>query len=80
VLTSIDRGQSWHRATLDVPESPYAWYRWKADLHLPAGEQQIWARAVDKQGRTQPLDGSVFWNPQGYTWNGVEKITVRVAS
>jgi DMSO/TMAO reductase YedYZ molybdopterin-dependent catalytic subunit len=80
VLTSIDRGQSWHRATLDIPESPYAWYRWKADLHLPAGEQQIWARAVDKQGRTQPLDGSVFWNPQGYTWNGVEKITVRVAS
>jgi sulfite oxidase len=78
VLISIDRGQSWQRARLDVPESPYAWYRWHAALQLAAGEQQIWARAVDALGRTQPLDGSVFWNPQGYTWNGVEKIPVSV--
>jgi DMSO/TMAO reductase YedYZ molybdopterin-dependent catalytic subunit len=78
VLVSIDRGQTWQQAKLDLPESPYAWYRWQAELQLPIGEQQIWARAVDALGRTQPLDGSVFWNPQGYTWNGVEKILVSV--
>ena len=78
LLVSIDEGHSWQQATLDVPESPYAWYRWQAKLNLPAGKQQIWARAVDALGRTQPLDGSVFWNPQGYTWNGVEKIPVTV--
>jgi hypothetical protein len=49
-----------------------------ASSPLVAGQQQIWARAVDTLGRTQPLDGSVFWNPQGYTWNGVEKIEVQV--
>lgn len=79
MLTSIDGGRSWQKAELQVPESPYAWYRWQSRLKMPAGKQQIWARAVDALGRTQPLDGAVHWNPQGYTWNGVEKIDVTVA-
>jgi hypothetical protein len=29
-------------------------------------------------GRGQPFDGAIHWNPQGYTWNGVEKIDVTV--
>lgn len=78
VLISIDGGRSWQKAELQVPESPYAWYRWQARLKLPPGKQQIWARAVDALGRTQPLDGAVHWNPQGYTWSGVEKIDVTV--
>lgn len=78
LLVSTDEGHSWQQAALEVPESPYAWYRWQAKLKLSQGKQQIWARAVDALGRTQPLDGSVFWNPQGYTWNGVEKIPVTV--
>lgn len=78
VLTSSDGGRSWQKAELQTPESPFAWYRWQARLKLPRGNQQIWARAVDTLGRTQPLDGAVHWNPQGYTWNGVEKIDVTV--
>jgi DMSO/TMAO reductase YedYZ molybdopterin-dependent catalytic subunit len=78
VLVSGDRGASWRKAELDVPDSPYAWYRWRAKVDLPPGEQQIWARAVDALGRTQPADGAIYWNPQGYTWNGVEKIAVTV--
>ena len=27
-----------------------------------------------------PLDGAIDWNPQGYAWNGVEKIDVEVAA
>jgi DMSO/TMAO reductase YedYZ molybdopterin-dependent catalytic subunit len=79
VLVSGDRGQSWLPAQLKVPKSSYAWYRWKATLKMSPGEQQIWARAIDRLGRTQPLDGAIAWNPQGYTWNGVEKIDVIVA-
>jgi DMSO/TMAO reductase YedYZ molybdopterin-dependent catalytic subunit len=80
VLLSTDEGRAWQRAELGVPKSPYAWYRWHSRVKLPAGKQQIWARAVDALGRTQPLDGAIHWNPQGYTWSGVEKIAVEVAS
>lgn len=79
VLVSPDGGRTWRQAQLDVPVSPYAWYRWQVELALDKGRHQIQARAVDALGRTQPLDGSVHWNPQGYTWNGVEKIDVTVS-
>jgi sulfite oxidase len=78
VLVSTDQGQSWQQAKLEVPESPYAWYRWRAAVKLSPGKHEIWSRAVDALGRSQPLDGSIFWNPRGYTWNGVEKIAVTV--
>lgn len=77
VLTSIDRGQTWTRARLEIPKSPYAWCRWTRPLALPRGEHQIWTRAVDALGRSQPINGAVHWNPSGYEWNGVEKITIR---
>lgn len=74
VLISTDRGQSWQQARLETPDSPYAWYQWQAALELSTGNHEVWARAVDALGRTQPSDGNIFWNPKGYTWNGVEKI------
>ncbi len=76
VHLSTDLGQTWSRIRLDIPRSPFAWYRWSATVTLAAGKQQLWARTVDAQGRTQPLDGSIHWNPSGYEWNGVEKIAV----
>jgi len=79
VLISTDRGKSWSQAKLDRAATPYAWSMWEADLSLPAGRHEIWSRAVDALGRTQPLDGTIFWNPSGYEWNGVEKIEVTVA-
>jgi DMSO/TMAO reductase YedYZ molybdopterin-dependent catalytic subunit len=78
VLVSRDEGLTWSRAELIVPESPYAWYRWKARLALSSGKAKVWARAIDALGRSQPLDGAIHWNPQGYTWNGVEKIEIDV--
>ncbi len=78
VLVSPDAGRTWQAAELDVPASPYAWYRWHAALKLPPGKQQVWAMAIDELGRGQPMDGAIHWNPQGYTWNGVEKISVTV--
>ncbi len=80
VLISFDRGRTWRRTRLATPESPYAWYRWTSTVKLPAGRHEIWTRAIDALGRSQPLDGSIHWNPSGYEWNGVEKIPVTVTS
>ena len=75
---STDGGRNWRQARLDVPSSPYSWYLWDIDLELPSGLHELWARAVDTAGRTQPLDGSIYWNPSGYEWNGVDKVNVSV--
>jgi sulfite oxidase len=78
VLVSFDRGQSWKPAEFQAPESPYAWYQWTAQAALKPGTYEIWSRAIDTLGRTQPLDGSIFWNPNGYEWTGVFKSEVIV--
>lgn len=79
VLVSVDRGKSWHPAGFETRESPYAWYQWTIDTTLEPGVQEIWSRAIDDLGRSQPLDGSVYWNPNGYEWTGVFKTEVTVS-
>jgi sulfite oxidase len=78
VLVSFNRGQSWQPAKFEVPDSPYAWYRWTSQANFKPGVHEIWSRAIDALGRTQPLDGSIFWNPNGYEWTGVFKVEVTV--
>jgi DMSO/TMAO reductase YedYZ molybdopterin-dependent catalytic subunit len=79
VLVSTDRGRSWQAAEFDVPESPYAWYQWSTRVTVEPGAHEIWCRAVDDFGRSQPLDGSINWNPNGYEWTGVFRTPVSVA-
>jgi len=78
VEISLDRGQSWRRAQVDKPASPFAWYVWQLEADLPAGKADLWARAIDAWGRTQPLSGAIHWNPGGYAWNGVHQVQVDV--
>lgn len=78
VLVSVDRGRSWRPARLRPPESPYAWYRWSLETHLASGTHEIWARATDAFGRTQPADGSADWNPNGYEWAGMARTELTV--
>ncbi len=78
VLVSADGGQSWQRSKLEKPSGPFGWYRWTTTVNLQRGKAELWSRAIDTWGRSQPLDGSVFWNPRGYEWNGVERIPVTV--
>ena len=78
VLVSFDRGQNWQPAKFEIPDSPYAWYRWTTQANLKPGVHEIWSRAIDALGRTQPLEGSIFWNPNGYEWTGVFKVEVTV--
>ena len=79
VLISTDMGNSWSKARLAKSDSKYGWTTFEARVTLTKGKHQIWSRAVDQFGRSQPLDGTIDWNPRGYEWNGVEKIDVEVA-
>jgi DMSO/TMAO reductase YedYZ molybdopterin-dependent catalytic subunit len=78
VFVSLDFGQSWQQAELAAPANRYAWQRWTATLDLPsAGYFEIWARAVDSEGRSQPF-AAPNWNPGGYGGNAYHRIAVLV--
>jgi sulfite oxidase len=77
VHVSTDGGKTWQAAQLDIPKSKYAWHPWRANISLAKGMHGLLARATDALGRTQPLDGSIHWNPAGYAWNGVHSIQVK---
>lgn len=75
---SIDFGTTWIKADLGRPDNPYAWQHWSADIRFPkAGYYEIWARATDTKGRSQPF--AIAWNPKGYLNNSMHRISVRVS-
>ena len=78
VFLSIDFGSTWKKASLEAPANRFAWQHWNADLGFPEpGYYEVWARAVDDAGRSQPmvLPG---WNPKGYLNNACHRIAVQV--
>lgn len=78
VFVSTDFGATWQKAGLEAPANRFAWQHWQAALEFPqAGYYEIWARAVDSAGRSQPmvLPG---WNPKGYLNNACHRIAVQV--
>jgi len=80
VLTSIDYGATWQTAILQKPVNRLAWQHWSASVRFrQAGYYEIWARAVDDQGESQPvvLPG---WNPRGYLNNACHRVAVLVTA
>lgn len=74
---SIDFGATWRRAQLREPANRLAWQRWQAEVRLPEkGYYEIWARAVDSEGRSQPMV-IPGWNPNGYLNNACHRIAVQ---
>ena len=73
---SPDEGASWSATRLAASASPYAFREWSTTAQFEKGEHSLWIRSVDAVGRTQPIDGGLFWNPGGYGWNAIEKIRV----
>lgn len=76
VHVSFDFGQTWHKTNLKNPRNRFAWQRWETNLSLPSkGYYEIWARATDHTGKTQPMlvPG---WNPEGYLNNAMPRIAV----
>ena len=77
VFVSIDFGTTWTKTKLEEPVNRLAWQHWSAETILPqTGYYEIWARAVDDQGRSQPmvLPG---WNPKGYLNNACHRIAIK---
>ena len=79
VRVSLDQGKSWLATEIDSSDGPYAWQRWQAKVQLPAGTHEVWVRAIDAWGRSQPLDGLSTWNPGGWDWHGVDRVSFQVA-
>ncbi len=78
VELSIDKGATWRAADLSPVRNPYDWTRFTATVSFPnAGAHEIWSRATDGVGNTQPNEAE-GWNPQGYGANPVHRISVTV--
>ncbi len=78
VHVSTDFGATWEKAALESPANRLAWQHWNAEVEFPeAGYYEVWARATDSEGRSQPmvLPG---WNPKGYLNNACHRIAVQV--
>jgi len=74
---SIDFGATWIKTNLRKPANPYAWQHFAAELTFPMkGYYEVWARATDDQGHTQPF--AIAWNPKGYLNNSMHRIALRV--
>jgi sulfite oxidase len=78
VFVSIDFGQTWQKAELRDPINRYAWQHWRTRVELPThGYYEIWARAVDSGGTSQPF-AAPNWNPGGYGGNAYHRVAVLV--
>jgi sulfite oxidase len=78
VALSADFGASWQTARLGAAENRFGWQRFEQTVTLPGpGYYEIWARATDEAGATQPMlvPG---WNPKGYLNNAAHRIAVEV--
>ncbi|MGH8714536.1 MAG: molybdopterin-dependent oxidoreductase [Casimicrobiaceae bacterium] len=79
VRVSVDQGKSWMATDVDASDGPYAWHHWQTRAQLDSGAHEVWVRAIDAWGRTQPMDGLSTWNPGGWDWHGVDRVGFQVA-
>lgn len=75
---SIDFGATWRQCSLQKAVNRLAWQQWQAEIDFPgAGYYEVWARATDEEGRSQPMVVP-GWNPKGYLNNACHRIAVKV--
>ncbi len=56
---------------VDNSDGPYAWHHWQKHVKLDPGTHEVWVRATDAWGRSQPMDVLSTWKPGGWDWHGV---------
>ena len=77
VEISTDFGASWTQAKLSEPTNHGAWQQFEAkQTFAQAGYYEIWARATDDQGDSQPF--AIRWNPKGYLNNSLHRVALKV--
>ena len=75
---SIDFGATWKECPIEKSANRLAWQHFSAAIDFPKkGYYEIWARATDSRGVSQPmlLPG---WNPKGYLNNACHRIAIKV--
>ena len=78
VFTSIDYGATWQRTAIEPPANRLAWQQWSTWVSPSrAGYYELWARAVDDEGVSQPVVMPA-WNPRGYLNNACHRIALEV--
>lgn len=78
IEVSTNGGTSWRKALVESNSGRFGWYFWVAPLLLAPGDYEVLARATDEVGRTQPMNGNIWWNERGYEWNGVMRVKFKV--
>ena len=77
VFISIDFGATWLPSALQPAANRLAWQNFQTWVQFPeAGYYEVWARAMDNQGRSQPMVVP-GWNPRGYLNNACHRIAVQ---
>ncbi|WP_139471097.1 sulfite oxidase [Campylobacter armoricus] len=76
VYVSNDYGVTWTKAKVKKPLNRLAWQKWSTQISIPTkGYYEIWARAVDSEGNSQPMV-LAQWNPGGYINNACHRINI----
>ncbi|EAI0691171.1 TPA: sulfite oxidase [Campylobacter coli] len=76
VYVSADYGVTWTKAKVEKPLNRLAWQKWSIQISIPTkGYYEIWARAVDSKGESQPMV-LAQWNPGGYINNACHRVSV----
>ncbi len=78
VDVSLDGGTNWRKAHIEADAGRYGWYHWVAPRLLDPGSHLVMARATDALGRSQPMNGNLWWNDRGYEWNGIKRVRFNV--
>ena len=77
VDVSFDGGKTWQAADLGTNPGKFSWRQFVAhSIVRDAGTLTILARATDNRGSVQPAVSP--WNPGGYLWNAISKVTVQI--
>ncbi|HJT89193.1 MAG TPA: sulfite oxidase, partial [Bryobacteraceae bacterium] len=78
VEVSVDGGRRWKAAALQAGQrTQFGWRQWEFSwTPTETAYYTILARARDAAGNTQPFDQE--WNPGGYGWNVVPRVSVDV--
>ncbi|RDI96737.1 sulfite oxidase [Meiothermus sp. QL-1] len=78
IEVSLNGGTTWRKAIIERNHGKFGWYRWVSPQLLAPGQYEAMVRATDAVGRSQPLNGNIWWNERGYEWNGVMRVRFTV--
>lgn len=78
VEVELGINDKWYEAELLIdPIQPYSWVYWSYVWNIQEkGEYQLLSRAKDSYGHVQPKEA--FWNREGYGYNAIYEIIVKI--